>query len=107
MCIDYQKLNKATRKDHFPPSFMDIGKIHRPYVLLLFEWFFRLFPNSYSPRGPRKNNFYMPVWYLFISPYAFWSLQWSRNGDMAIFEGLLGDIMEVFMDDFFCLWRLL
>ena len=23
MCIDYKKLNKATRKDHFPLSFMD------------------------------------------------------------------------------------
>jgi hypothetical protein len=23
MCIDYQKLNKATRKDHFPLSFID------------------------------------------------------------------------------------
>ena len=23
ICIDYQKLNKATRKDHFPLSFLD------------------------------------------------------------------------------------
>ena len=23
MCIDYRKLNKATRKDHFPLAFMD------------------------------------------------------------------------------------
>jgi hypothetical protein len=23
MCIDYQKLNKATRKDHFPLPFID------------------------------------------------------------------------------------
>jgi len=23
MCIDYQKLNKATKKDHFPLSFID------------------------------------------------------------------------------------
>jgi hypothetical protein len=23
MCIDYHKLNKATKKDHFPPPFID------------------------------------------------------------------------------------
>jgi len=32
MCIDYRKLNQATRKDHFPPHFMDqmLERSNRP-----------------------------------------------------------------------------
>nr|KYP72305.1 hypothetical protein KK1_004893 [Cajanus cajan] len=47
MCIDYWKLNQATRKDHFPLLFYgsDVGATSRSSVLLFLRWVLRVQPN--------------------------------------------------------------
>ena len=44
MCIDFRKLNKATKKDHYPLLFIDqmLERLSKKYPLLLFGrlfWF--------------------------------------------------------------------
>ena len=53
VCINYRRLNQATRKDHFPLPFMDqmldrlAGKSHYYFFL----WILWVFSDLYSPRG--------------------------------------------------------
>jgi hypothetical protein len=48
MCIDYQKLNKATKKDHFPLPFID-EMLNKPRLFLLSRWVLWVYANSHSP----------------------------------------------------------
>ncbi|GJV28324.1 reverse transcriptase domain-containing protein [Tanacetum coccineum] len=60
VCIDYRKLNEATRKDHFPLPFMDqfARKTHGKSILLFPRWLlglFSLFP--IDPKDQEKTTF--------------------------------------------------
>ncbi|XP_070003267.1 uncharacterized protein [Nicotiana sylvestris] len=75
VCMDYRKLNKVTRKDHFPLPFLD-------------QMLDLLAGRSY---------------YCFLDGMPFGlcnasaTFQWCM---MAIFTGMVEDFLEVFMDDF-------
>jgi hypothetical protein len=66
MCIDYWKLNKATKKDHFPLSFID------EMLERLANYSFFYFLGGYSryhqipihPDDQSKTFFYMSIWNL-------------------------------------------
>ena len=59
ICIDYRKLNKATRKDHFPLSFLDqmldrlVG--HEYYYFL--DWYLGYNQITISPEDQEKTTF--------------------------------------------------
>ena len=62
VCIDYRRLNQATRKDHFPLSFIDhmlerlAGKSH--YCFL--EGFSDYFQIHITPKDQEKTTFTCP-----------------------------------------------
>ncbi|GJU64945.1 reverse transcriptase domain-containing protein [Tanacetum coccineum] len=64
VCIDYRKLNEATRKDHFPLPFMDqmIERLVRNEFYCFLDGFSGVFPNTNRSPRPGENYFHMPVW---------------------------------------------
>jgi hypothetical protein len=51
ICIDYRKLNKETKKDHFPLPFIDemLGRLANHTYFLLSRWVPRVHSKSHSP----------------------------------------------------------
>nr|GEX84719.1 reverse transcriptase domain-containing protein [Tanacetum cinerariifolium]GEY13800.1 reverse transcriptase domain-containing protein [Tanacetum cinerariifolium] len=104
VCIDYRKLNEATRKDHFPPPFMDqmLERLARnEYYCFLdgFSWYFQI---PIDPRDQEKTTF--------TCPYGTFSYRRMPFGlcnapdtfqrcMLAIFHDMVEKTMEVFMDD--------
>ncbi|GJS23005.1 reverse transcriptase domain-containing protein [Tanacetum coccineum] len=80
ICIDYRKLNDATRKDHFPLPFMDQMLEHQEKTT---------FTCPYGTFAYRRMPFG-----LCNAPGTF------QRCMMAIFHDMIEETMEVFMDDF-------
>nr|GFA47653.1 reverse transcriptase domain-containing protein [Tanacetum cinerariifolium] len=59
VCIDYHKLNKATRKDHFPLPFMDqmLERLARNEYNCFLDGFFGYFQIPIDPRDQEKTTF--------------------------------------------------
>ena len=105
MCIDYRKLNKATKKDHFPLPFID-----KKLECLVNHSFF-CFLDGYSryhqilihPDDQSKTTFTCPY-----GTYAYRRMSFRlcnapasfQRCMMSIFSDMIEKIMEVFMDDF-------
>ncbi|GKA50671.1 reverse transcriptase domain-containing protein [Tanacetum coccineum] len=105
VCIDYRKLSEATRKDHFPLSFMDqmIERLAGNEFYCFLDGFSGYFQIPIDPQDQEKTTFTclygtfayrrMPFG-LCNAPGTF---QWCT---MAIFHDMIEKTMEVFMDDF-------
>nr|GEV59434.1 reverse transcriptase domain-containing protein [Tanacetum cinerariifolium] len=62
VCIDYKKLNEATRKDHFPLPFMDqmLERLAGNEFYYFLDGFFRYFQIPIDPRDQEKTTFTCP-----------------------------------------------
>ena len=105
VCIDYRKLNQATRKDHFPLPFIDqmlerlAGQSH--YCFL--DGFSGYFQIHIAPEDQEKTTFTCP-----FGTFAYRRMPFGlcnapgtfQRCMVSIFSDFLEDCMEVFMDDF-------
>ena len=66
MVIDFRKLKKATRKDHYPLPFIDqmLEILSKHTHFFLSRWLFWFLSNTCVKGGSRKDNFYLPFRYL-------------------------------------------
>nr|GEX21349.1 reverse transcriptase domain-containing protein [Tanacetum cinerariifolium] len=105
VCIDYRKLNKATRKDHFPLPFMDqmlkrlVGNEYY-YFLDGFSGYFQI---PIDPNDQEKTTFTCPYGTFAYNriPFGLCNAPGTfQRCMMAIFHDMIEKTMEVFMDDF-------
>nr|GFA22941.1 reverse transcriptase domain-containing protein [Tanacetum cinerariifolium] len=105
VCIDYRKLNKATRKDHFPLPFMDqmLERLRGNQYYCFLDNFSGYFQISINPKDQEKTTFTCPYetfayrrmpFRLCNAPGTF------QRCMMAIFHDMIEKIIEVFMNDF-------
>ncbi|WVZ84361.1 hypothetical protein U9M48_031401, partial [Paspalum notatum var. saurae] len=105
MCIDYRKLNKATKKDHFPLPFIDemldrLANNTHFYYLDGYSGFFQI---PIHPDDQQKTTFTYPYGTFAYRRMPFGLCNASASFQrcmIAIFSNFIEDIMEVFMDDF-------
>ncbi|GJS32927.1 reverse transcriptase domain-containing protein [Tanacetum coccineum] len=105
VCIDYRKLNEATRKDHFPLPFMDqmIERLAGNEFYCFLDGFSGYFQIPIDPQDQEKTTFTCPYGTFAYRRMPFGlcnapgTFQWCM---MAIFHDMIEKTMEVFMDDF-------
>ncbi|GKV23246.1 hypothetical protein SLEP1_g32996 [Rubroshorea leprosula] len=105
VCIDYRKLNEATRKDHYPLPFIDqmIEKLvgHEYYCFL--DGYSGYHQIPIAPEDQEKTTFTCPY-----GTFAFRRMPFGlcnapgtfQRCVMALFAKFVDEFMEIFMDDF-------
>ncbi|GKE11425.1 reverse transcriptase domain-containing protein [Tanacetum coccineum] len=105
VCIYYQKLNDATRKDHFLLPFMDqmLERLAGNEYYCFLDGFSGYFQITIDPKDQDKTTFTCPYrmfayrrmpFGLCNAPSTF------KRYMMAIFHDMIEETIEVFMDDF-------
>ena len=81
VCIDYQKLNAATRKDHFPLPFIDqmLERFGWTKVLLFSGRVLRIQSDPYCCRGSGEDHVYLSIQNHCLPTHAYWIVQYSRD----------------------------
>ncbi|GKE82298.1 reverse transcriptase domain-containing protein, partial [Tanacetum coccineum] len=105
VCIDYRKLNNATRKDHFPLPFIDqmLKQLagHEDYCFL--DGFSGYFQIPIAPEDQEKTIFTCPYGTFAYNRMPFGLCNAPATFQCCvttIFHERIEDSMEVFMDDF-------
>ena len=74
VCMDYRKLNKVTRKDHFPLPLLDqmlywlIGRAFYCFI----DGYFGYNQILIAPEDQEKTYFHLSLWYFRILADAIW-----------------------------------
>ncbi|GJW95229.1 reverse transcriptase domain-containing protein [Tanacetum coccineum] len=105
VCIDYRKLNEATRKDHFPLPFMDqmLERLAGNEYYCFLDGFSGYFQIPIDLKDQEKTTFTCPY-----GTFAYRRMPFGlcnapgtfQRCMMAIFHDMIEKTMEVFMDDF-------
>nr|GFA07306.1 reverse transcriptase domain-containing protein [Tanacetum cinerariifolium] len=105
VCIDYRKLNEATRKDHFPLPFMDqmLERLAENEYYCFLDGFLGYFQIPIDLKDQEKTTFTCPY-----GTFAYRRMPFRLCNEpstfqrcmMAIFHYMIEKTMEVFMDDF-------
>jgi hypothetical protein len=112
MCIDYRKLNKATKKDHFLLPFIDemLVRLANHSFFCFLDGYSRYHQIPILPDNQSKTTFTCPYktyacrrisFRLCNAPASF------QRCMMFIFSKMIEEIMEVFMDNFLFMKKLL
>nr|GEV34034.1 putative reverse transcriptase domain-containing protein [Tanacetum cinerariifolium] len=106
VCIDYQKLNEATQKYHFPLPFMDrmLERLAGNQYYCFLDGFPGYFQIPIDAKDQEKTTFTCPyrTFAYRRMPFGLWNAPGTFQRCMvAIFHDLIEKTMEVFMDDFF------
>ncbi|GJS04707.1 reverse transcriptase domain-containing protein [Tanacetum coccineum] len=105
VCIDYRKLNEATRKDHFPLPFMDqmLERLAGNEFYCFLDRFLGYFQIPIDPQDQEKTTFTCPyeTFTYRRMPFGLCNAPGTfQRCMMAIFHDMIEKTMEVFMDDF-------
>jgi hypothetical protein len=105
VCIDYRKLNYATRKDHFPLPFMDqmLERLAGNEFYCFLDGFSGYFQIPIDPPDQEKTTFTCPYGTFAYRCMPFGLCNAPRTFQrcmMSIFSDMIEKTMEVFMDDF-------
>nr|GFB81613.1 reverse transcriptase domain-containing protein [Tanacetum cinerariifolium] len=105
VCIDYRKLNEATRKDHFPLPFMDqmLERLAGNEFYCFLDGFSGYFQILIDPRDKEKTTFTCPY-----GTFAYRHMPFGlcnapgmfQRCMLAIFHDMVEKTMKVFIDDF-------
>nr|GEX43592.1 DNA-directed DNA polymerase [Tanacetum cinerariifolium] len=105
VCIDYRKLNDATRKDNFPLPFMDqmLKRLAGNEYYYFLDGFSGYFQIPIDPQDQEKTTFTCPYGTFTYRrmPFGLCNAPGTfQRCMMAIFHDMIEKTMEVFMDDF-------
>nr|GFB33033.1 reverse transcriptase domain-containing protein [Tanacetum cinerariifolium] len=105
VCINYRKLNEATRKDHFLLPFMDqmLERLAGNEYYCFLDGFSGYFQIPIEPKDQEKTTFTCPYGTFAYKRMPFGLCNASGTFHrcmMAIFHDMIEKTMEVFMDDF-------
>ena len=105
VCIDYKKLNTATRKDHFPLPFIDkmLDRLAGHPHLYFLDGYSGYNKIIIAPEDKEKTTFTCPS-----GTFAFRRMPFGlcnapatfQRCMMSMFSNLVEEVMEIFMDDF-------
>ncbi|XP_075518285.1 uncharacterized protein LOC142552395 [Primulina tabacum] len=105
VCIDYRKLNDATRKDHFPLPFIDqvLERLAGHSFYCFLDGYSGYMQIPIDPEDQEKTTFTCPY-----GTFAYKRMPFGlcnapatfQRCMMAIFHDMIEDFIEIFMDDF-------
>ena len=104
MCIDYRKLNTATRKDHFPLTFIDqmLDRLAENAHFYILDGYSRYNQIAIAPEDQEKTTFTCPfgTFYFRRMPFGLCNAPGTFQRCMISIFLLVEEVMEIFMDDF-------